>query len=233
MPGESSRHRSKAPMKIPPIRILLLLAAAPLWAAEPVQFKVVGLGCADCGAPVLNALRALPGATNPTLDAASGAASVRLEDGSNRESIRAALRDLGCEAVFPGEKPRGLEPLPEEIRRSLDIAPASDGATIDLTAALVPGKITLIDYWASWCEPCRVLDVRLQHLVRSHPGIAVRRVNVAQFDNDAGKQAVKAFHMRAIPYVRVYDAQGGFVGADTGGTWGEILKLIEKARAGG
>ena len=58
-------------------------------------------------------------------------------------------------------------------------------------------------------------------------------MNVAKFDNAAGKQATRDFRMRAIPYVRVYAADGRFVGEDTGGSWDKILALVEKASAGG
>jgi len=58
----------------------------------------------------------------------------------------------------------------------------------------------------------------------------VRRVNVGKWDNDAAKQATREFRLEALPYVRVYDAKGKFVGAVTGGSWDDVLKTIEKAR---
>jgi hypothetical protein len=58
-------------------------------------------------------------------------------------------------------------------------------------------------------------------------------VNVAKFENPAGKQAVREFRMRAIPFVRVYDTRGRFVGEDRDGNWENILALVERASTGG
>jgi thiol-disulfide isomerase/thioredoxin len=213
------------------ILLTLLTSARPLRGSEPLKFTVVGIDCKDCEPPILKALKAVPGVRNPRLDWKTGEASVDVEDGFDRERVRRAVQDLGFDAVFAGETRKDLEPLPEDVRRTLDIAAASDGKEVDLTRVLVPGKVTLVDYWASWCGPCHVLDIRLQHLVQSRPGLAVRRVNVGQFDNAAGKQATREFRMRAIPYVRVYDANGKFVGDNTAGRWDEVLALIAKADA--
>jgi hypothetical protein len=48
----------------------------------------------------------------------------------------------------------------------------------------------------------------------------------------AAKQASSEFHVESLPYVRVYDAAGKFVGAETGGTWEPIARLVDRARAG-
>ena len=93
----------------------------------------------------------------------------------------------------------------------------------------MPGKVTILDYWAEWCSPCHLLDVRLQHLVAGNPRLAVRRVNVGKWDNAAAKQATTEFRVAALPYVRVYDAKGKFVGAETGGPWDRVVSLVEKA----
>ena len=215
------------------ILVAALFCAVALRASEPLAFTVVGIDCKECAPPILKALNAVPGVKNAKLDWKAGAASVEVGEGFDRERIRKAMRDIGFEAVFPGETRKDLEPLPEEVRKTLDIASASDGEKFEIAKALVPGKVTLIDYWASWCGPCHLLDIRLQHLVQSNPKLAVRRVNVAQFDNAAGRQATREFQLRAIPYVRVYDASGKFVGHDTGGSWEKVLALVEKASAGG
>ena len=209
--------------------VALALCAAPAL-AETVKFTVIGIDCAECAPPILKALKGVSGVTAAKLDWKAGVATVEVPEGFDTKKLRDAVAAIGYEAVFDGEERKDLKPLPEEERSALDIRSASDGAKIDLSAVVVAGKVTVIDYWAEWCSPCHLLDARLQHFVKANPDVAVRRVNVGKWDNDAAKQATREFRLEALPYVRVYDAKGKFVGAVTGGSWDQILKTIEKAK---
>ena len=213
--------------------VAVLLTFPGLLAAESLSFTVVGIDCEACAPPILKALNSVPGVKTARLDWKAGTATLDVADGFDRERIRTALQDIGYEAVFAGEERKDLQPLPEEVRKTLDIASASEGPKIDVDAVLVPGKVTVLDYWASWCSPCHLLDIRLERLVQANPKLAVRRVNVGKWDNPAAKQATSLFLVEALPYVRVYDARGKFVGAETGGAWDRVLKLVEKALARG
>jgi len=206
-----------------------VLAAAPVLAAT-VRFTVIGIDCAACAPPIVKALKGVSGVSDTKVDWKAGIATVEVPEGFDRTRLRDAVAAIGYEAVFDGETRKDLQPLSEEERRGLDIKAATDGARIDLKTVAVPGKITVLDYWAEWCSPCHLLDARLQHLVKANPDVAVRRVNVGKWDNDAAKQATREFRLEALPYVRVYDAKGKFVGAVTGGSWDDVLKTIEKAR---
>jgi hypothetical protein len=42
-------------------------------------------------------------------------------------------------------------------------------------------------------------------------------------------QATREFRAEALPYVRVYDASGKFVGDVTGGAWDQVLSVLTKA----
>ena len=211
----------------------VLLVASSVLASEPLKFTVVGIDCGDCAPPILKALRAVPGVRNATLDWKAGTATVDVAEGFDRQRVRKALQEIGYEAVFDGEERKDLQPLPEEARRALDIASASEGEKIDVAKTVVPGKVTVLDYWAEWCSPCHLLDIRLQHLAKADPNLAVRRINVGRWDNAAAKQVTSEVRAEALPYVRVYDARGKFVGAATGGAWDRIVQLVEKARARG
>ncbi len=211
--------------------LAFLSLALPSHGAEPLQFTVVGIDCKACAPPILKALKGVAGVQNARLDWKAGTATVEIPDGFDREKIRKALQEIGYEAVFPGEVRKDLEPLPDEVRRTLDISSASDGEKIEVAKIVVPGKVTVLDYWAEWCSPCHLVDIRLQHLVQSNPNLAVRRVNIGKWDNAAAAQATSEFRAEALPYVRVYDAGGKFVGDATGGAWDKILELVEKAKS--
>lgn len=213
--------------------LVFVLLAALAGGQEKLGLTIVGIDCEECAPPVLKALRATPGVVRAELDWKAGRATLETGAGFEQERLRQAIGAIGYEAVFDGEKRRDLEPLPEEIRKTLDIASVDAGRRIDEKTLPVAGKVTVLDYWAQWCSPCHLLDARLQHLVRANPKVAVRRVDVGKWNNVAARQATREFRAEALPYVRVYDASGKLAGEVTGGSWDAILKLLEKAGAGG
>ncbi len=54
--------------------------------------------------------------------------------------------------------------------------------------------LTLVDFWAPWCSPCRMMGPVLQELLERHAGLTVARVNV-----DEAKVLAAQFHVQAIP----------------------------------
>ena len=47
-------------------------------------------------------------------------------------------------------------------------APSIDGSNVTLSAELKKNKVTLVDFWAAWCRPCRVENPNLVRLYRKY-----------------------------------------------------------------
>ena len=207
------------------VPILLALATRPS-RAETIEFHVVGIECQLCAAPIRKALASAPGVDHARVDWKRETATVEVRPGFDRNALRAALENLGFAAVFPGETVRGFEPLPPEELAKLDLRRFDGTSPVDEKALAAPRRITLIDYYADWCGPCKTLELRLERYMTLHPEIALRRVDIGKWDNAAARQITKQ-GAAGLPYVRVYDGSGKLVG--NGGMWDEILALIEKA----
>ena len=203
-------------------RVVITLLAAVL------SFKVIGIDCAACAKPVVNALSAVDGVKNAKLDWKKAAATVDVPEDFDRARIRTALNNAGFEVAFPGEQVKAMEQLPADIVRTLDITTYPGTSKVDIQSILAPGKVTIVDFYADWCGPCHVLENRVEHFMQGK-SLAVRRVNIGKWDNEAAKQATREFHAEALPYIRVYDAKGNFVAAVTGGMWDEVLAALGKA----
>lgn len=210
-------------------RLLAILLFAATGSAESFTFTVVGMDCATCGPPIVKALEAIDGIKSAKVDWKSKTATVEMAENFDKQKIRTALTNAGFESIFPGEQRRDIEPLPEDILRTLDIVQYNDGRKVDIAKLLAPDKVTIVDFYGEWCGPCRVLETRLQHLMRGKQNLALRRVDIGKWDNDAAKQATNEFRVEALPYIRVYDARGKYVGSVTGGMWDEVLGMIAKA----
>ena len=205
------------------------MLAVPAFAKD-LTFTIVGIDCEGCAKPILGALKGVPGVANPRLDWKKGMATVDVPESYDREKLRAAITALGFEAIFPGEQRKDIQPLAAEVLKTLDVRTDAKGAKVDVKKTVVPGKITVIDFYADWCGPCHVLETRLHHYMTANPNLALRRVNIGKWDNDAAKQATREFRAEALPYIRVYDAKGKFVADVTGGLWDQVLAAIEKAK---
>lgn len=66
-------------------------------------------------------------------------------------------------------------------------------------------KPVVVDFWAEWCGPCRMLAPTIDALANDYVG----RVKVGKLDTDANRDAAMKFNISSIPTVLVF--KGGQV----------------------
>lgn len=61
-------------------------------------------------------------------------------------------------------------------------------------------KITLVDFWAAWCGPCKMLSPIVDEVASSHPEIKVCKVNV-----DEEPSLAQQYNVMNIPMLLVFE----------------------------
>ena len=80
-------------------------------------------------------------------------------------------------------------------------------STIELTAdtletTIATNDIVLVDWWASWCGPCRMFAPVFEEAATQHPDIVFGKV-----DTEAQQALAGAFGIQSIPTLMIFRQQ--------------------------
>ena len=67
------------------------------------------------------------------------------------------------------------------------------------TEVLKSDKPVVVDFWASWCGPCKMLSPVIEQMAEEHPEIKVCKVNV-----DEEMELAQQYRVMSIPTVAVF-----------------------------
>lgn len=80
---------------------------------------------------------------------------------------------------------------------------AENGNTVTITDDNFQSEIesadglTMVDFWAAWCGPCRMVGPIVEQLADEYEG----KIKVGKLDVDANQQVASQFNIRSIPSI--------------------------------
>ena len=102
---------------------------------------------------------------------------------------------------------------------------SNGGRQVDLPALMAPGKITIVDFYAEWCGPCRKISPQLEQLTKDDPDVVLLKIDIVNW----GTPVTHQFGIESVPNVRVFGRTGAQLG-DVTSDVGLVMKLVEQAK---
>ena len=90
---------------------------------------------------------------------------------------------------------------------------------------LAKNKVVLLDFWAEWCGPCRMISPMIDELSEEYAG----RVFIGKVNVDNNPQAAGAFGIRSIPSILLFK-DGDIVDKQIGAVPKSVLESALKAQ---
>ena len=87
-------------------------------------------------------------------------------------------------------------------------------------------KPVLVDFWAEWCSPCRILSPTIDQLADEYSG----KVKVGKVDTDSNREISVQYGISAIPTVILFkdgEVQKKFVGLQSKGDFVAAIEALQ------
>lgn len=195
--------------------------------ARTTKLSLHNIDCAECAADVRTEVEKTHKVYDLKFDKKRVVLTLVVDGTVSDEMLIAAAKRAGIEAK-PGDA-GGSYLADAKAPEGADVAiVVKDGADYpDLTKALAPGKVTVVDFYADWCGPCRKVDDHIKKRMAERKDLAYRRFNVVDWDTPLAQRHLK--NIPELPYVLVFDGKGARVAAINGADLAELDAAIKKA----
>jgi thiol-disulfide isomerase/thioredoxin len=157
---------------------------------------------------------------------------------------------LAGAAVLGWQEVESSRRLPDDSAAPDFTVERLEGGTISLSS--LRGKVVVLDFWATWCPPCRNQMPYLVKQVKAQEAKGVQLLAVSNDDLDEQREVVSSFVgampelapyvvfgtpelgqtylVRALPTLYVIDREGKIVASETGqASEAQIARWIEEA----
>ncbi len=134
---------------------------------------------------------------------------VKIEDGGTAARRRSFFDRCRREPPVPAAAPAAVPAGGDQHSHDAPVIDVDDASVF----TMLDGRVTIADFWAPWCGPCKVLHPMLDQQAFAHvdDGLRFVRVNV---DDSPG--VASAFNIMSIPTVIVFDADGHEIDREIG-----------------
>ncbi len=105
----------------------------------------------------------------------------------------------------------------------------SHGDQVDINQHLALGNVTVVEFYADWCGPCRLLSPSLEQMAQADPEVALRKIDIVRWGTPVSQQ----FNIHSVPQVNVYDRGGRLVGNVFGVDFDRVKAYVAQAKTGG
>jgi thiol-disulfide isomerase/thioredoxin len=204
-------------MKLSALTLAALFAAVGCSGAQEIpadaQTAVVSLDridCADCGDQIVADLRERPGIYAATFDKQT--AEIRVV-ASRSFDVLTTVKQLaaheGFQAILGAGKGHYLDGPAFPPTADFKVITHAESEVPEIATLPVMGKITVIDFSATWCRPCRTIDEHMAKVLGTRPDIAYRKLEIGDWDTPLAQRYLKGIPQ--LPYLIIYDAKGARV----------------------
>jgi thiol-disulfide isomerase/thioredoxin len=112
--------------------------------------------------------------------------------------------------------------------RGQEVEVIAHGAQVDIAKHLSVGNVTIVDFYADWCGPCKQISPRLEQMAKTDPEIALRKIDIVDWTTPV----VKQYNVHSIPQVNVYGRTGNLIGTVRGADASQVERYVAQAKSG-